>query len=82
MSKYERKLNIGNYHEKRSLSWIPSLIFTLVLVGTYTFSKNYGTLTSIVKNGKEQLSERIKLTVMRAPTDNERNIKNKCKTVL
>ncbi len=44
---------------------------------TYTFSKNYGTLTSIVKNGKEQLSERLKLTVMRAPTDNERNIKNK-----
>jgi len=28
MSKYERKLYIGNYHEKRSLSWIPSLIFT------------------------------------------------------
>ena len=43
---------------------------------SYTISKNYGEITSIVKNGEEQLTDRVKLTVMRAPTDNERNIKN------
>ena len=44
---------------------------------SYTISKHTGELTSIVKNGVEQLLEPMKLTVMRAPTDNERNICNK-----
>lgn len=44
---------------------------------SYTISKIYGEVTSIVKNGMEQLTDRVKLTVMRAPTDNERNIANK-----
>ena len=41
----------------------------------YTVSKHYGELSSIKKNGSEILCDRIKLTVMRAPTDNERRIK-------
>ena len=43
----------------------------------YTVSKNIGTITSIIKNGEEQLTEPVQLTVMRAPTDNERRIKAK-----
>ncbi len=43
----------------------------------YTVSKIYGDITSIIKNGVEQLRGRMKLTVMRAPTDNERNIASK-----
>ncbi len=41
----------------------------------YVISKHYGEIVSINKNGEEQLADRVKLTVMRAPTDNERNIK-------
>lgn len=41
----------------------------------YALSKNYGEITSIEKNGEEQLTDRVRLTVMRAPTDNERKIK-------
>ena len=40
----------------------------------YTFSKHYGTFTSLVVGGKEQLADRIRLSVFRAPTDNDRNI--------
>ncbi len=43
----------------------------------YTLSKIYGEITSIKKGGIEQLADRIKLSVMRAPVDNERNIANK-----
>ena len=41
----------------------------------YTVSKHYGQLTSILKNGVEQLTDRVRLTAMRAPIDNERRIK-------
>lgn len=41
----------------------------------YTFSAHYGDFTSIIINGEEQLSERVKLSVWRAPTDNDRNIR-------
>lgn len=44
---------------------------------SYKISKHYGEIESIVKNGEEFLLENVKLTVMRAPTDNERNVKNK-----
>ena len=40
----------------------------------YTISKHYGEIVSIVKDGKEQLLDRVKLTVLRAPIDNERRI--------
>jgi len=40
----------------------------------FTISRHYGEITSIVKDGKEQLTDRVKLTVMRAPIDNERKI--------
>ncbi len=40
----------------------------------YTFSKFYGNFTSMVIGGREQLADAIKLTAMRAPTDNDRNV--------
>lgn len=42
---------------------------------TYTFSKHYGIFTSMIVNGREQLADRPKLSAFRAPTDNDRNIK-------
>ncbi|MBR4910782.1 MAG: glycoside hydrolase family 2 [Clostridia bacterium] len=42
----------------------------------YKFSKVYGTLTSAIISGKQQLSDRMALTVFRAPTDNDRRIRN------
>lgn len=41
----------------------------------YIFNKHYGAFESIVKDGKEQLSGFTRLTVWRAPTDNDRQIK-------
>ncbi len=41
----------------------------------YTFSKHYGTFTSLVVNGQEQLAQRMRVTALRAPTDNDRNVK-------
>lgn len=43
----------------------------------YTFSKDLGVFISLIKNGEEQLCAPITLTSMRAPIDNERNIKKK-----
>ncbi len=43
----------------------------------YRFSKPLGTFVSLEKNGKEQLLAPIRITSMRAPVDNERNIKSK-----
>lgn len=42
---------------------------------TYIYSKHYGTFTSMIVHGREQLAGRVKLTAFRAPTDNDRNIK-------
>ena len=42
---------------------------------SFTIDRHLGQIISIVKNGQEQLTERVQLTVMRAPTDNERNVK-------
>ncbi len=44
---------------------------------TYTFSKDIGTFVSMVKAGEEQLLSPIKMTSMRAPTDNERIVRKK-----
>ncbi len=41
----------------------------------YTFSKHYGTFTSLVVKGKEQLAGMPVLSACRAPTDNDRNIR-------
>ena len=41
----------------------------------YVFSKQFGTFTSMVVNGEEQLAEPVRLSVWRAPTDNDKNIK-------
>ncbi len=41
----------------------------------YTFSKLYGNFVSIVKNGKEMIDDQVRLTLWRAPTDNDRHMK-------
>jgi len=43
----------------------------------YRFSKDLGTFVSFVKSGEEQLKAPIRITSMRAPTDNERHKKLK-----
>ena len=43
---------------------------------SYTFSKDLGTFVSLIKNNTEQLTAPVEISVMRAPTDNERNIRN------
>ena len=43
----------------------------------YEISKHTALPVKIVKNGVNQLAEPVKLSVWRAPLDNERNIKNK-----
>ena len=43
----------------------------------YVFSKHKGTFVSLVKDGAEQIVDPIRITSMRAPTDNERKIKDK-----
>ena len=42
---------------------------------SYSVSKIYGELSSMKKQGRELLLDRVKLTVMRAPLDNERRDK-------
>ncbi|MHC1695432.1 MAG: glycoside hydrolase family 2 TIM barrel-domain containing protein [Eubacteriales bacterium] len=42
----------------------------------YTFDKTAGVITSLTSDGKELLDEPVRLTVWRAPTDNDRNIKH------
>jgi len=41
---------------------------------TYVFSKHYGSFTSLVIDGQEQLEGRMRLTAFRAGTDNDRDI--------
>ena len=41
----------------------------------YTFSKHYGTFTSLLVDGEEQLARKAELTAHRAPTDNDRSIR-------
>ncbi len=42
---------------------------------SYTFSKHYGTFTSLVVNSHEQMMKKAALSAFRAPTDNDRKIK-------
>ncbi len=44
---------------------------------SYKIDKLYGAFVSIVKNGKEILASSARLSVHRAPTDNDRNVKKK-----
>ena len=43
----------------------------------YTFSKHYGTFTSLVVRGREQLAAMPTLSAWRAPTDNDRSIRHR-----
>lgn len=42
---------------------------------TYLFNKHYGNFSSLIIDGEERLAAIPKLSVWRAPTDNDRNIK-------
>ena len=42
---------------------------------SYTFSKKYGTFTSVKINNEEQFSAKPFVSAWRAPTDNDRNVK-------
>ena len=42
----------------------------------YKFSKFYGTVTQATVGGKKQLRDKMRLTVYRAPIDNDRRIRN------
>jgi len=44
---------------------------------TYIFNKHYGNFESLIVDGEERLAAIAKLTVWRAPTDNDRNVKYK-----
>ena len=46
---------------------------------TYVFDKVYGEIKSITDNGRDLITKPAKLTVWRAPMDNDRNIKNQWK---
>ena len=41
----------------------------------YTFSKHYGVFTSLIVDGQEQLDGLSRLSALRAPTDNDVNVK-------
>ncbi|MGN0978873.1 MAG: glycoside hydrolase family 2 TIM barrel-domain containing protein [Candidatus Avoscillospira sp.] len=41
---------------------------------SYVFSKHYGAFTSLQIHGREKLQNRMRLTVWRAPTDNDKNV--------
>lgn len=43
----------------------------------YIFNKHYGNFESLIIDGEERLEAITKLTVWRAPTDNDRNVKHK-----
>ena len=43
----------------------------------YVFNKHYGAIESIVKGGREILKRPVKLSVWRAPTDNDRRVEEK-----
>ncbi len=43
----------------------------------YTYSKHLATFTEITVNGKQQLASAPMLTAYRAPTDNDRHVKNR-----
>lgn len=52
---------------------------SITITGTdfvYGFSKHYGNFDSIVKNGVQMLEDVVKLTLWRAPTDNDRHLKD------
>ncbi len=44
---------------------------------SYVFNRHYGCFESIIKNGREQLADFVRLTAWRAPTDNDRHVKKK-----
>ena len=42
----------------------------------YRFSRHEGCFSSMIVNGREQLADKMRLTAMRAPTDNDRKVRN------
>ena len=66
--------------QKKAPARMEDRAFDLVFSGErfrYVFSKQFGTFTSMVVDGEEQLAEPVRLTAWRAPTDNDRNIRQR-----
>ena len=75
----EMKAKIKSCEPKMPASKITEKDKEFVVFGenfSYAISKNSGEITSIKKNDRELICDSVKLTVMRAPIDNERVIKN------
>ena len=80
----QKQLEISAKTEKPAISEIPAKASETESFITfegdgfkYIFSKPQGTFVSLEKNGREQLLAPVRITSMRAPVDNERNIKSK-----
>ena len=66
--------------QKNAPAMVEESAYELVFSGEgfrYVFSKQFGTFTSMVIDGEEQLAEPMRLTAWRAPTDNDRNIRQR-----
>jgi len=80
----QKQLEIPLERQKAEFSKAPAKVSTepgfLVFSGEnfrYRFSTDLGAFVSMVKNGTEQLTTPVRITAMRAPTDNERRVKDK-----
>lgn len=65
--------------EKLPLSKVEEIGNDYVISGDnfrYVFSRHYGNFTDIAIDGEKQICDVIKLTSWRAPTDNDRKVKN------
>lgn len=74
---YELPSNIKSEENNSDLAALTEDEYNIYANGknfNYTFSKFYGGFTSMVVDGLEQLSDKTKLSLFRAPTDNDRNI--------
>lgn len=70
------KLNPELGNSVISLQEDEKYVYAKTNAGDYTVSKITGNICSVVKNGAELLAEPVELTAWRAPTDNDRKIKN------
>lgn len=69
--------NTNSFKQKFGVNVIKNNNYTIIYVDEthYIFDNTYGIITNIVNNGKNMLASPMHLTVWRAPTDNDRNIR-------
>ena len=73
----EFKMRLVIYKSQQSLIEEREIIKITGENFTYIFNKHYGNFESLIVDGEERLAGITKLTVWRAPTDNDRNVKYK-----